>query len=151
MNRIIILIETSREFGRQLLKGIARYSKLQTPWSFYHEPRGMKSAVPKLTKWKADGIIMRNSIISKKLIDLKLPTILVLHETKRVNHLPAVVTENHSIAKLAAEHLVNRTLKNFAFCGFENFIWSKEREKYFTSEIQNSGFKITVYKRPKRS
>ena len=148
MKRIILLIETSREFGRQLLRGIARYSRVQNGWSFYLEPRGLKSAVPKLAKWKADGIIMRNSIISKQLIDMNLPTIVALHDPRRFNNLPSVVTENYSITKLASEHLLNRGIKNYAFCGFDGLVWSNERKKYFTGFIKEAGFEPHIYEKP---
>ncbi len=149
LKRVILLIETSREFGRELLSGIARYSRLNGPWSFYREPRGLKSAIPRLTNWSADGIIMRNSVISTELINLKLPTILVLHETKRPNHLPAVLTEGTAIAHLASEHLLNRGLRHFAFCGFDNFIWSNERKFFFAQILNDAGYKVHVYKKPK--
>ena len=148
MKRVVILIETSREFGRQLLRGIARYAKLKNSWSFYLEPRGLKSDVPKLAKWKAHGIIMRNSIISKELVNMKLPTIIVLHDPNRYRGLPAVITENRSIAKLAAEHLLNRGLKNYAFCGLDEFIWSNERKQEFVDILKEAGFKTYIYDKP---
>ena len=75
MKRIILLVETSRAFGRQLIIGIARYSRLNGPWSFYKEPIDLKSSIPHLTSWKPDGIIMRDTLISKELLKLKIPTI----------------------------------------------------------------------------
>lgn len=38
MKKIILLLETSRAFGRQLIIGIACYSRVNGPWSFYKEP-----------------------------------------------------------------------------------------------------------------
>jgi len=145
LKKIILLIETSREFGRELLNGIARYSKLHGPWSFYLEPRGLKSSIPRIKNWNADGIIMRNSIISSDLINLKLPTILCLHESRRLKYLPVVTTDCSVIAKLAGEHLLNRGMKNFAFCGFDNYEWSNERKEYFKSYIQEAGFNVDIY------
>ena len=113
LKKIILLLETSREFGRGLLNGIARYSKLHGPWSFYLEPRGLKSSVPRIKNWYADGIIMRNSVISSDLINLKSPTILVLHESRRLKHLPVVVTDSKVVVQLVAEHLLNRGLEKF--------------------------------------
>lgn len=146
LKKIILLLETSREFGRELLKGIARYSKLHGPWSFYLEPRGLKSSIPRIKNWHADGIIMRNSVISPDLLKLKLPTVLCLHESRRLKHLPVVVTESNVIAKLACEHLLNRGMKNFAFCGFDNFEWSNERREHFNNIISEAGFKVEIYK-----
>ena len=36
--RVILLIETSRKFGRDLISGITKYSKLHGPWTFYPAP-----------------------------------------------------------------------------------------------------------------
>jgi Transcriptional regulators len=145
MKKIILLVETSREFGRQLICGIARYSRINGPWSFYREPSGLKSSIPKLATWEADGIIMRNSQIKKAILDLHLPTILVLHDTNRPDYLPAVVTDSKSIAKMASEHLISKGLKNFAFCGFDNFEWSNARKYQFKSFIEETGNRIYLY------
>jgi LacI family transcriptional regulator len=151
LKKIILLIETSREFGRELLNGIARYSKLHGPWSFYLEPRALKSSVPRIKNWNADGIIMRNSVISSDLINLKLPTVLCLHESRRLKHLPVVTTDSKLIAKLASEHLLNRGMKNFAFCGFDSYEWSNERKEYFNSCIQEAGFNVNIYEQSEKS
>src|SRR5512141_973381 len=117
--KVILLLETSRAYGRGMLYGIARYSKLHGPWSFYREPRSLKTAIPRLEKWNANGIIMRNSVISRQLMELKLPTVIVLHETARFGDSPVVVTDSESIVKLAAEHLLSKGLKHFAYCGMD--------------------------------
>ena len=35
---VLLFVETSREFGRGLLHGIARYSRLHGPWRVYRWP-----------------------------------------------------------------------------------------------------------------
>lgn len=35
--KVILLTETTHAYGRGLLRGIAKYSKLHGPWSFYRE------------------------------------------------------------------------------------------------------------------
>jgi len=147
--KVILLLETSRAFGRGLLYGIARYSKLHGPWSFYREPRSLQSAIPHLAKWNANGIIMRNSVISRQLMDLKLPTIMVLHETSRFGDLPVVTTDCRSIVQLAAEHLLNKGLRHFAYCGIDEFHWSENRKHFFRDIMNDAGFAIHVYERPR--
>jgi LacI family transcriptional regulator len=150
MKRIVLLVESSREFGRQLIIGIARYSRINGPWSFYKEPTGLKSSIPRLTNWKPDGIIMRNSLITKELLKLKIPTILALHDSSRSKNLPIVKTDSNAIAEMAGEHLIEKGLKNFAFCGFDNFEWSNERRLHFDRFISEAGYKTYVYNSPKR-
>ena len=150
MKRIVLLVETSREFGRQLIIGIARYSRINGPWSFYKEPIGLKSSIPLLTSWKPDGIIMRDSLITKELLKLKIPTILALHDSSWSKNLPVVRTDSRSIAKMASEHLIGKGIKNFAFCGFDNFEWSNERKLNFQQFNKEAGYKTYIYNSLKR-
>jgi LacI family transcriptional regulator len=150
MKRIILLLETSRAFGRQLIIGIARYSRLNGPWSFYKEPIDLKSSIPHLTTWKPDGIIMRDSLITEELLKLKVPTILAIHSSLYPKDLPVIKTDSFSIAKMASDHLIEKGLKNFAFCGFNDYDWSKERGSYFSRFNSEAGYKTHTYMQPKR-
>jgi len=150
MKRILLLLETSRAFGRQLIIGITRYSKLHGPWSFYKEPIDLKSSVPHLKNWNPDGIIMRDSLITKELLKLKKPTILAIHDSKYPKDLPVIKTDSYSIAKMAAEHFIEKGFKYFAFCGFDNYDWSVGRKFYFNKFINEAGFKTYNYTPPKK-
>jgi len=150
MKKIVLLIETSREFGRQLLIGIARYSRINGPWSFYKEQTGLKSSIPRLTSWKPDGIIMRNSMIKQELLNLKIPTILALHDASIPKNLPIIKTDSPAIAKMASEHLIEKGFKNLAFCGFDNFEWSNVRKIYFSKYNDEAGIKTHIYNLPER-
>ena len=151
MKRIILLLETSRAFGRELIIGIARYSKLHGPWSFYKEPIDLKSSIPHLTSWNPDGIIMRDSLISEELLKLKIPTILSIHDSKYPENLPVIKTDSRSIAKMASDHLIEKGLKNFAFCGFDNYDWSEGRKFYFNKFNKEAGFTTHNYLHPKKN
>ena len=75
--RVALLIESSRSFGRQLLKGIASYGRAQGPWTFFHEERAFGDLVPpRLKAWKPDGIIARlgNAKVTRQIRRLNLPT-----------------------------------------------------------------------------
>lgn len=150
MKRVVLLIETSREFGRQLIFGIARYSRLHGPWSFYKDQMGLKSSIPHLTNWHPDGIIMRDSLIKNELINLKIPSILVQHDSAYSKDLPVIITDSQAIAKMASEHLISRGFKNFAFCGFDNYEWSNGRKHYFCHHNAEAGFETHVYCSPRK-
>jgi LacI family transcriptional regulator len=154
MRKIILLVETSRAFGRQLIIGIARYSRLNGPWSFYKESIDLKSSIPHLTSWKPDGIINRDSLITKELLKLKIPTILAIHDSQYPKNLPIIKTDSFAIAKMASEHLIGKGLKNFAYCGFENYDWSTERGVHFKKFNHEAGYQTHLYiprKRIKRN
>jgi LacI family transcriptional regulator len=149
MKRIVLLVETSREFGRQLIIGVARYSRFHGPWSFYKEQIGLKSSIPHLTSWKPDGIIMRDCLIKNELIALKVPTILVQHDSSCPKDLPVIKTDSSSIAKMASEHLLEKGFRHFAFCGFDNLEWSNNRKFHFCQYVADAGFTTHVYASPK--
>lgn len=149
MKRIVLLLETSRAFGRGLIKGIARYSKIKGPWSFYKEPTDLKSSIPHLTNWNPDGIIMRDSLIKKELLNLNIPTILAVHDSSYPKDVPVIKTESQEIAKLASGHLIGKGFKNLAFFGFEDFDWVKERKSFFVHFNSEAGYETHIYK-PKR-
>lgn len=143
--KVILVIETSRSFGRQLLVGISKYSRLHGPWVFYREARDLRSALPQLKNWKADGIIMRNSIVYRPLLKLRIPTILVIHDLEKSASLPMIMTDGKSISRMAADHLLSKGFRNYAFCGFDNLSWSMQRQQYFISYLNKQGFNPAVF------
>lgn len=145
MKKIVLLLETSRSFGRQLIMGIANYSKLYGPWSFYKEPIDLKSSFPHLTSWKPDGIIMRDSLITKELLKLNIPTIVAIHNSTYPKDLPTIKTDSKAIAQMASQHFLEKGLRNMAFCGFDDFEWSRERGKYFSMFNEEAGYKTQIY------
>jgi LacI family transcriptional regulator len=151
MKKIVLLIETSREFGRQLLSGIVRYSRINGPWSFYKEQIGLVSYIPQLKNWKPDGIIVRDSLIKTELLKLKIPTILALHDSTVPKNLPVIKTDSYAISKLAAEHLLEKGLKRFAFLGFNNYEWSNQRKTYFEKFINEAGYAVSKYQSPHKN
>ena len=151
MKKIALLIETSRSFGRQLIMGIAGYSKLHGPWSFYKEPTDLKSTIPKLTGWKPDGIIMRDSLVNKELLKLKIPTILSIHYSTDLKNLPTIRTDSKAVAKMASQHFLEKGLKHTAFCGFDDFEWSRERGHYFEIFNHEAGLNTHFYTQKKLS
>jgi LacI family transcriptional regulator len=150
MKRVVLLLETSRAFGRQLISGVVRYSRLNSPWLFYKEPIDLKSSIPNLTSWKPDGIIMRDTLITKELLKLKIPTIFAPHGSEYPRNIPVIITDPSSIAKMASDHFIEKGFKNLAFCGYDSFEWSEQRKSYFNRFNNEAGFRTYNYVSSKR-
>ena len=78
--KVALFLENSRQYGRGLTWGIARYSKLYGPWTFYRDDpfytgNRKRKDVSWIKKWGADGIITRDFEFFDQLLDLKLPVI----------------------------------------------------------------------------
>src|SRR5262245_28832554 len=74
---VTLLVETSRGFGREMLRGIARYAQFHGPWSFHITAGDFEQAVPKMKQWGGSGIIARipNERVAAAILEANLPTI----------------------------------------------------------------------------
>src|ERR1700710_2901701 len=58
--KVALIIESSRAYGRGLLQGIARYIREHGTWSIFHQERRASDPPPAwLKEWRGDGIIAR--------------------------------------------------------------------------------------------
>jgi len=144
--RIILLIETSREHGRQLLRGITDYARLYGPWAFYSETGDRQASYPRLDRWQAHGIIA-HSARSCETLSADLPYVCTF-DHKHVAGIVGVSSDYHATGSAAAETLLNRGLRHFAFCGWTQVHWSQERGRCFTQALQARGRDVCVFDRP---
>jgi LacI family transcriptional regulator len=155
---VALLVETSREYGREVLRGVMRYARLHGPWAFHITPGDFLQAVPKIKQWGGTGIIARieTQAVGKALLATKLPIItmdLDLAQLKSKNPLSLcseLSSDSSQAAELAARHLFERGFRNYAFVGVANRIWSNRREESFRAAIQKAGFDLHVYPQPRR-
>jgi len=145
--KVILEIETSRQYGRGLLLGIAKYARIHGPWLFCREQGGAGRALATLRKWLADGIIVRSSDKIEQIVKTGAAVILAIHRrsTERVLDAANIVSDNVSIGRLAAEHLLGRGFERFGYCGFKDIWWSCRRYESFAGRIEEAGFKSALY------
>jgi len=144
--QVALLLETSTEYGRGLLRGIVRYSRLHGPWSLYVAPGHLEQALPKAKSWSGTGIIarIRSPEMVKLIRSTGLPFVASsLDESRssgRGDKFGEIRTNSAAIARMAAAHLVDRSLRHFAFCGFVGCAWSLRREEAFSQYLKDQGF-----------
>jgi len=148
--RIILLLDASRGFNRGMLSGIARYSALNGPWTFYRKPPAYLTSNPDFSlnefrAWNSDGIIcsIENA---RNLTGLKIPVV-GYDPGSYSGRIPFVTSDHEEAGRLAAQHLLDLGLRNFAFCGYNSLAWSRKRCQSFCSVIQDAGFQVDVYQK----
>lgn len=152
IRRVALLIEWSRVYGRGVLQGIGRYVQTHGRWKVYHTERRLADAAPAwLRRWSGDGIIARieNPRLAADIQRMGLPYV-NLYECESVEGVPSVLTNNRSIANLAAEHLLERGLPHFAYCGLPGIRSSDERCGHFVKRLAAAGHAVHVYGSPQR-
>src|SRR6266404_1870380 len=116
---VALLIETSNAYARGLLRGIRAYIREHRSWSIYvGEQRRGEPAPLWLKKWHGDGIIAR--IESAAIAD-------AVSAARYMPELLYVETDDAAIARLAAEHLLQRGFRHYGYCGDLRFNWSNWR------------------------
>jgi len=144
--RVALIIETSNEYARGILHGIRAYIREHEPWSIYLGEQSRGEAPQWLKGFRGDGIIAR--IETKEIAAAVTATELPAIDVSAARHVPAlpwVETDNKAIAGLAAEHLIERGFKHFAFCGVPAFAWSNERSEHFCRQLAETGHPCQVY------
>ncbi|MEK7678344.1 MAG: DNA-binding transcriptional regulator [Verrucomicrobiota bacterium] len=142
---MVLLIESSRASGRSLLTGIAAYARHHGPWAFYWEPAGLEQARPRLQNLDAQGIILRDIDAVEEVVALGIPAVVIGHSRQEIPGLVNVVTDSAKIGTLAAEHLLDRGFRHFAYCGYTETPWSQKRGEVFSARIAAAGFATHSY------
>jgi LacI family transcriptional regulator len=143
---IALLVEASRAYGRDLLRGVALFARTNTNWSLLHQEMTLDSDVPEwLVGANVSGVIARvdnHSIESLRKLRVPIVDVCCNHKFPGV---PQVETDNETIAKLAFRHLWERGFRRFAFCGYRYALYSDSRLKFFRQLVSDAGCKLSVY------
>jgi LacI family transcriptional regulator len=150
--KVALLIETSNEYARGLLRGIVAYIREHQAWSLYLSEHNRGDRAPAwLSTWNGSGIIARieNNEIAEGLRKLAIPMVDV-SAARLIPSLPWFETDDSAIAHLAAEHLLERGFTNFAYAGDSRFNWSNWREEHFINCVRAAGHQCAVYRGSRR-
>lgn len=154
MYKIILMIDFAESYSKDLLKGIARYSKEHGPWVFCRMPlfqretKGMDGIFEWAKEWGADGIIgqMYNDPKVELFKEAGIP-IIAQDFYERFRDIPNITGDHKEAGKMGAEYFLKKGFKNFAFYGFRNNVWSRERAEGFETRINQSGYKVHMFEK----
>ncbi|MCC7084928.1 MAG: DNA-binding transcriptional regulator [Pirellulales bacterium] len=145
--RVMLLIESSRAYGRGCLMGVAAYVRSHVRWSLLHIERGLTENVPKFLRgWTGDGVISRieNEKVAKAVADLGVPTV-----DLRGSHRPAtgamLDTDPRIVARMAAEHFLEIGFRHFAYIGFPGIDFSERRLVAYEEYLKSRSIHVHVY------
>lgn len=152
MPKVALLVETSRGYGRNLLRGVMRYARLHGPWGFYVTPGDFVQALPRMKSWGGTGIIARveTAAVARAILASGLPTIALgltdeqLRPDSPLSRLSEVVSDSRAAGRMAAEHLLERGLRNLAYVGAPGRVWSSRRQEGFCERVREAGFEPRV-------
>lgn len=144
---VALLIETSNSYARGVLEGVVDYVRQHEGWSIYLPEQERGGRPPAwLSRWKGDGIIARveSDEIARAMIRTKLPVVDV-SAARHLPDIPWVETDDEAIARIAAEHLMERGFRHLAFCGDPGFNWSVWRKQNFERIVRETGCQCYIH------
>ncbi len=150
LRHIALLVETSREFGRGVLRGVTRFNREHGPWSIYFRPQGLDDPPPQwLASWQGDGILARinNRQMAQTVLATGLPAI-DLRGAMGDLGIPLLGVDNRKVAQMAIEHLLDRGFERFGFCSVPRGLnrYDDQRCDYFADLVQKAGYRCDLFK-----
>lgn len=147
---VMLMVETSLGFGRDVLAGVSKYLIQHGPWSVHLGYKELISDPPEwLHGWNGDGVISRSTTpeLAEWFVSRGLPVVDLTDMFGR-NNLPSIWNDHEKIGEMGAKHLLERGFQTFAFCGFSDQLWSRQRQAGFERVVERNGFKTLVHGTP---
>jgi len=151
--RVALLIETSNRYARDLLHGIHDWVNAHERWSIrLAAPAARAASLDWLDTWQGDGVIARvdTDAIATALRRSGAPVVDVGAERRR-SAFPRISIDNRAVAQLAADHLLSKRFPNYAYCGDDRFLWSRQRGAAFRRLVAERGAPCFVFESVRRS
>lgn len=155
VRHVALIYDATRAYDLKVMAGVAAYLRQGAPWSVYLEETALKDQrLPKLASWHGDGIIANfdDPRVVRAVLAASLPTVAFGSGYGWYDpafRIPYFFTNNRGIARLAADHLLDRGFRHFAFYGgIRTRIngWSVEREHAFSKRVKEKGHRCQPYR-----
>ncbi len=142
--QVCILMETSRAFGRNVIRGICNYAKANGPWNFTLQPGDFDQSLPPRNTWRLDGVIGRISTpeLAREVRARNIPVVPL--EPGPYSGDRWVSTNTQHVCAMAFEHLRDRGFNRFAFYGRHTY-WGIDRRDAFSAIVGQAGFTCEIF------
>lgn len=144
---VALLIETSNAYARELLHGIQTYARANRHWALHLTEQGRGETPPAWVRsWRGDGLIARieTPSVTNAVRQAAVPVVNV-SAAELAPEFPTVISDSAAIARLAAEHLLERGFRHFGYCGDGRFAWSARHGGNFVRHLADAGFECAVF------
>ena len=140
------MVDPLSGYGSKILDGISRYVQRKPNWRIAYFDRERKELAELVETWEGDAIIC--TVVEQRFHDAaasrKIPVVNVaglLDESEVMG----VLSDDHAIGRMAAEHLLDRGFTNFAFVRRRDGTrYSQDRGSGFQKRIEEAGWKVSM-------
>ncbi len=151
---IALIYDATLPYDLKIIEGVAAYVQEVGNWSVYIEEYALgKQQLPNLHTWHGDGILadFDDPKIGQEVQELDIPVVgfgggYGWYDPS--SKIPYFFADNQGIARMGAQHLLERGFRNFAFCGYPSTKingWSAKRAEAFCECVEAAGFDCSIY------
>lgn len=150
---IALDIETSRVYGRRILRGISRYLFAHVKWSIYIEQHEIGGEICELlSRWEGEGIISRQiTPLAVQLLRKRRLAAIDLSNFRPHMGVPRINSADVEIGRMAAKHFLERGFHDFGCCEYADQHWSQKRGQGFVKEVRLAQGTCARYEQPFRT
>jgi len=144
IRKVILIIEKSRSYGREICEGIVSFATKQGNWTLI-SLRPEHLSVKDLAT--ADGAIVRieTENLARKLRQAEIPVVdLYCNRIRPGIH--RVDCDHVETGRMAADYFISHRFKNFAFCGFDGVPFSDTKRDAYAQRLKEDGFDCLAYR-----
>jgi LacI family transcriptional regulator len=136
--RVILLLETHFNYGREILDGIAHYQHVHGSWECWFRPWMQSALPPNVNNW--DGVIGRfRAKEDANPFPQGMPIVNVSLAGSELPILPTVGPDEQAIGQCVARAFHERGFRSFAAVGLANRCFANERIAGFLDEVNVLG------------
>jgi LacI family transcriptional regulator len=143
---VAVVVDSSLPYDRAIAMGVAEYARERGDWRLYVEEE-LGRRLPNFDDWSGQGIIASfdDADVARTVMASGLPVVAVggggggFIQDSSISY---VATDDALVARLAAEHLLERALEHFGFYGLPSSsatVWSDSRCRAFVERITAVG------------
>lgn len=149
---VAVIVDAAKPYDRKIIGGVAQYVKERGNWSLYVEEDPLQK-LPDLRSWQGHGIIANfdDRKVAAAVRGLKVPVVGLGGGSgwyEPATRIPYFASDDEAIAKLAAEHLLERGFRRLAFYGYPRtrvIRWSERRAQAFQQASIQAGVPCSIY------
>jgi LacI family transcriptional regulator len=132
-----------------IVHGITDYARAHGRWRLTTGAELFGLPVADLRAWSGDGVIaaLGTDADVAAARRLKVPVV-TMFGMVRAPGVPRVMVDQAAIGRLAADHLVSRGYRRFAFYGLQGLAYSTDRERAFAARLTPRGVKVNRFLSP---
>jgi LacI family transcriptional regulator len=149
---VALIINANKYYDRGIVKGVADYARKTGRWSVYFEDDPL-TKTPNLRAWAGDGIIadLEDEAVVKAIAGVKAPVVGIaggggVAARAKVSYY--VDSDDRQIGRLAADHLLERGFRRFAYVGLPRTPinpWVHARQQAFVEHVDAAGCDCSVF------